>query len=136
MRNQPGGRLKPDPTLMPERIPAPKPGDRPKNRSTLKPPVTSADLDARIRFRQAHTRAANEPAIQTLWEESRRAPTDYEKRDALRRYYITLYKRILAFDNGIKPLVDERRRVSLHRLDQTRIDPTDPLDEEHRQRRE
>ena len=136
MRNQPGSRLKPDPTLMPDRIPAIKPGERSKSRGTLKPPTTSADLDARIRFRQAHTRAANEPAIQSLWEESRQALTDYEKRAALRRYYTTLYKRIVSFDKGIKPLVDERQRVSLRRLDQTRIDPTDPLDEEHRQRRE
>jgi hypothetical protein len=136
MRNQPGSRLKPDPSLIPERIPA-RPGERTKTRSsTLKPPTTSADLDARIRFRQAHTRAANEPAIQALWTESRVALTDYEKRDALRRYYNTLYKRIVSFDKGLKTLVDERQRLSLRRLDQTRIDPTDPLDEEHRQRRE
>ena len=64
------------------------------------------------------------------------ALTDYEKRDALRRYYNTLYKRIVSFDKGLKTLVDERQRLSLRRLDQTRIDPTDPLDEEHRQRRE
>jgi hypothetical protein len=135
MRNQPGSRLKPEPTLMPDRTPF-RPSVRPRDSSTLKPPTTSADLDARIRFRQAHTRASNEPAIQALWQESRQAPTDYQKRDALRRYYSTLYKRIVTFDKGIKPLVDERQRVSLRRLDQTRIDPTDPLEEEHRQRRE
>jgi hypothetical protein len=141
MRNQPGSRLKPapqrEPSLVPEGVPPiTRPGERPKNRSTLRPPTTSAELDARIRYRQAHSRAANEPAIQALWEESRQMPTDGQKRDALRRYYTLLYKRILSFDKGIAPLVQERQRVSLRRLDQTRIDPTDPLEEEHRQRRD
>jgi hypothetical protein len=138
MRNQPGGRLKPAPqgesSLVPQGIV--RPGERPKGRSTLRPPTTSAELTARIRFREAHSRAANDPKIQALWDESRQAPTDGHKREALRRYYTALYSRILAVDKSVAPLVEERRRVSLHRLDQTRIDPTDPLDEEHRQRRD
>jgi hypothetical protein len=141
MRNRPGSRLKPAPVresgLVPEGIPGTsRSGDRPKNRSTLRPPTTSAELDARIRFRQAHSRAANDPAIRALWDVSRKVPTDGEKREALRRYYALLYKRILSIDRGIASLVAERQRVSLRRLDQTRIEPTDPLDEEHRLRRD
>ena len=138
MRNQPGSRLKPAPQREPSLVPQGviRPGARPKNRSTLRPPATSAELDARIRYRQAHSRAANDPAIQALWEESRQVPTDGQKRDALRRYYTMLYKRILSIDKGIAPLVQERQRVSLRRLDQTRIEPTDPLEEEYRQRRD
>ena len=137
LRNQPGGRLRPapEPSLIPG-IPGRAGGDRPKGRSTLRPPTTSADLEARIRYRQAHSRAANEAPIQALWEESREAKTDYAKRDALRRYYTLLYRRILTFDKTIAPLVQERQRISLRRLDQTRIEPTDPLEEEYRQRRE
>lgn len=130
-------KAKSETSLVPDGVPkSSRIDERQKNRSTLKPPTTSAELESRIKFRQAHSRASNEPAIQALWEESREAETDFEKRDALRRYYDTLYKRMLSFDKSLKPLVEERRRVSLRRLDQNRIDPTDPLEEEHRQRRE
>jgi hypothetical protein len=140
LRNQPGSRVKPAPQAEPSMVPEFIPGargsrERPKTRSTLRPPTTSAELDARIRFRQAHSRASSDPKIQELWEESRRVPTDGQKRDALRRYYTLLYKRMLSIDRGIAALVQERQRVSLHRLDQTRIEPTDPLYEEHQQRR-
>ena len=139
LRNQPGSRIKPAPEGAPSLLPESekiKPGERPRGRTTLKPPATSADLDARIRFREAASKAAQDPGIQAMWAESRKAKTDYEKREALRRYYTALYKRVTAFDRGIAPLVEERKRVALRKLDQTRIDPTDPLDEEHRQRRD
>lgn len=133
----PENRAKPEQGLVPDGVPkTPKIDERARGRSTLKPPTTSAELESRIKFRQAHTRASNDPKIQALWEESRRAPTDYEKRDALRRYYTTLFKRMVSLDKSITPLVEERSKVALRRLDQTRIDPTDPLEEEHRQRRE
>ena len=140
LRNAPGSRIKPAPQREPAMVPDGilRPGsreERPKTRSTLRPPTTSAELDARIRFRKAHSRALSDPKIQALWEESRVVPTDYQKRDALRRFYTVLYKRMISLDRGIAPLVQERQRVSLRRLDQTRIEPTDPLYEEHRQRR-
>ena len=139
MKNQPGGRLKPapqkeEPFLIPGAVV--RPPDRPKTRSTLKPPTTSADLAARIRYREAHSRAVNDPKIQALWAESRQVPTDGQKRDSLRRYYGALYSRILAMDKTVAPIVEERRRVSLRRLDQTRIEPTDPLEAENRLRRD
>ena len=131
MKNQPGSRLKPSPQREPGMVPEGviRPGERPKSRSTLKPPTTSADLAARIRYREAHSRAVNDPKIQALWAESRQVATDGQKRDALRRYYGALYTRILALDKTVAPLVEERRRVSLKRLDQTRIEPTDPLED-------
>lgn len=139
MKNQPGSRLKPapqkeEPFLIPGAVVRPQ--ERPKTRSTLKPPTTSADLAARIHYREAHSRAVNDPKIQALWEESRRVPTDGQKRDSLRRYYGALYSRILALDKTVAPLVEERRRVSLRRLEQTRIEPTDPLQTEDRLRRD
>lgn len=110
----------------------PMPGstaDRPRTRTTLKPPATASDLDLRIRFRKAQSRAASEPAIQALWEESRVAVTDYDKREALKGYYELLFKRMLALDKGIAPLVEDRKQYNLRRLSQTRIEPTDPLDD-------
>ena len=139
MKNQPGSRLKPapqkeEPFLIPGAVVRPQ--DRSKGRGTLKPPTTSADLAARIRYREAHSRAANDPKIQALWEESRRVATDGQKRDSLRRYYGALYTRILTLDKAVAPIVEERRRVSLKRLDQNRVDPTNPLEDENRLRRD
>jgi hypothetical protein len=141
-----GGRLRPAPdrpkSLLPEGL-APsrkgdpvRPGMPPKGRSTLTPPTTSVELDARIRYRQAQSRAVNDAAVQSLWADSRAAKTDFEKREALKSYYTLLFRKMVALDKGIATLVEERKRVALRRLDQTRIEPTDPLEEEHRQRRD
>jgi hypothetical protein len=134
LRGQPGSRLKPAPegALIPNSQSAMRPGERPKNRSTLKPPTTSGELEGRIRYREARTKVASDPKVQALWEESRQARTDFEKRDALRRYYKTLYARILTMDKALAPIVEERQRTSLRRLDQTRIAPTDAQEELHR----
>jgi hypothetical protein len=135
-KGQPGGKLKPVPGRIENPLETGKlkiiPGstaDRPKTRTTLKPPTTASDLDLRIRFRKAQSRAASEPAIQALWEESRVAVTDFDKREALKSYYQLLFKRMLSLDKGIAPLVEDRKRYSLRRLDQTRIEPTDPLED-------
>ena len=49
----------------------------------------------------------------------------------MKRYYNTLYKKMLALDKSIAPLVTERQRVALHRLDQTRVEPTqEPIQED------
>lgn len=148
-KGQPGGRLKPggEPQLLPDEVPTnrktnpgpPIPGsafERGKTRTSIKPPTTSVDLDLRIRYRQAQSKAAADPAIQAFWEESRLAVTDYAKREAMKSYYQRLFKKMLAIDKGIAPLVEDRQRYALRRLEQTRIDPTDPLDEDFRVRRE
>ena len=120
------------PSLVPEGILPVKPPSQPRVKNTQKAPTTSVDLDARIRFRQAYNKAASDPKVQAIWEESRHVRTDYEKRDALRRFYVALYKKISAPDKALATMVAERERLSLRRLDQSRIEPTDPLDEEHR----
>jgi len=132
-KGQPGGRLKPAGSVLPDDVPPPtKRGpDQPRTRTALKPPTTSADLDLRIRYRQARTRSATDPAVQAAWEDSRVAKTDFDKREAMKRYYNTLYKKMLALDKSIAPLVTERQRVALHRLDQTRVEPTqEPIQED------
>ena len=135
LKGQPGGRLKPAPSLLPDDVPEPaKRNAQTRPRTVLKPPTTSVDLDLRIRYREARNRAASEQTVQTAWEDSRTAKTDFEKREAMKRYYTALYKKMLALDKAIAPLVTERERVALRRLDQTRIEPTDPLEENHRWR--
>jgi hypothetical protein len=141
-KGQPGGRIKPAPEKLPGGTaakPKPKPGtyaDRSKTRTALRAPLTAADLDLRIRYRQAESKAANDPVVQSAWEDSRAAKTDYGKREAMTRYYEALFKRMLAIDKGIAPVVEDRKGFSLRRLKQTRVDPTDPLDEEARWRRD
>ncbi len=118
--------------LIPEEVPqTPKPrgGAVGSPRSGAEPSKTEASADelrARIRFREAKTKALRDPQVQAQWERSLRAKTDYEKREALKSYYKLLYQRIAKLDRSVKTLSDQRQQYSLRRLDQTRVDPTEP----------
>ena len=81
----------------------------------------------RIRYRQARTKAERDAQVQAHWEEAAQARTDLEKREALKRYYESLYTRMTRLDGSIKQLIVRRKAVALRRLEQTRIDPTLPL---------
>ncbi len=131
LRNQPGGRLTPAPVPVPGSRKVSNP-ERIPGRTTLKPPATSEDLDRRIRYREARTRAEADPKLRAMWEESRTVATDFEKRALLKDYFKALYAKMLASDKSLEPLIELRRRVALRRLDQTRIDPTDPIEDEAR----
>ena len=65
LKGQPGGRLKPAPSVLPDDVPPPAKRSTVQQRTgtTLKPPTTSADLDFRIRYRQARNRSAADPAV-------------------------------------------------------------------------
>ncbi len=134
MNVHPEKAAKATPSLMPDGIePAgksdkTKPGALPKGHSTYRPPTTSADLDLRIRYRQAQSRVLDDPALKALWQQSREARTDYAKRDALRTYYQLMFQKMVATDKGLAPLVQDRQRFTMNRLDQNRIEPTDPAD--------
>ena len=124
----------PLPSLMPEGIPPalkrpffPKAPDAKKPSPTLRTPETAADLDQRIRYRKARSIAESDAKVRAAWEESRAAKTDYAKRQALKRYYDTLYGKMLALDSGIAPLVEQRRDPKQASLDQLQIAPTVPL---------
>ncbi len=131
----PEKRIKPSPSLMPDGIdPAgrtdkTKPGALPKGRSTYRPPTTSTDLDLRIRYRQAQSRVLDDPSLKALWQQSRGARTDYARREALRSYYQLMFQKMVATDKGLLPLVQERQRYTMNRLDQNRVEPTDPADQ-------
>lgn len=124
---------KPDAGLVPSDVPKKAPprqssASQPqKGHTVLSPPMTPADLEARIKFREASSRVLNEPAIQALWDESRRAKDDANKRDALRRYYKLFFQRIIAVDKSIAQLAADRRNIALRRLDQSRVSPSERL---------
>lgn len=90
--------------------------------------VASEELAMRIRYRQAKTRALGDAAIQAEAENARQAKTELEKREALKRYYKLLFTRISKIDARLKKVVEERQRLALLRLEQRRLDPTQPLD--------
>jgi hypothetical protein len=131
---EPAPRLEPLPLLLPDQIlPPSKPQRQPvppqprKLGSTLRPPTTALDLELRIRYRKARNIAESDPKVREAWESSRVAGTDYEKRQALKRYYDVLYGRMLSIDRGIAPLVDGRKRDQAVALEQLQIAPTVPL---------
>lgn len=120
--------------LLPPVAPA-KTKEKSENKSkgkntSLRPPADAEDLELRIRYREARTKALADTAVQAAWAESRAAKTDFAKRDAMRRYYKALFAKMLKSDKRIAKLVDERQHNSLRRLDQTRIEPTVEGDDE------
>jgi hypothetical protein len=89
-------------------------------------------LQQRIRFRQAKTRASNDPAVQAEWARANAARTDFEKRDALKAYYKALFNRMRRIDGSLRARIAETEQRAMKRLTQTRIDPTEPIDPDER----
>jgi len=77
------------------------------------------------------------PKVLPGFAQKRRVPGagDFEKREALTSYYTLLYDRIAKLDPKLKTRTTEIRNKSIHRLSQTRIDPTDPIDPRERDAR-
>jgi hypothetical protein len=86
------------------------------------------DLQERIRYRQAKTRALNDPAVQNAWDRAHATRTDVERRDALKAYYKLFYARVLRIDGTLKQRVAQSAERARRRLTQTRIDPSEPID--------
>jgi hypothetical protein len=106
----------------------------PKTRKS-KTSESAGEVLERIRFREARTKAERDAKVQAEWARSQTAKTELEKRDALKSYYKLLYGRMVKLDASLKKLIDQRQLISLRRLEQTRIDPTEPLDPHERAER-
>ncbi len=112
-------------------IEEPKTEKQEKDKAKVKPNKTAAASDemaTRVRYRQIKTRAMKDPAIQAEWETAQAARTDYEKREALKRYYALLYSRMEKMDKSLKKEIEARKPMTVRRLQQTRIEPTVPPD--------
>lgn len=128
--------VEPEVTLIPEQIPQnAKPAPEPKPDAKSKTQENAEELLERIHFREARVKALRDPQVQAEWDRAGKAKTDYEKREALKRYYKLLYGRILKIDSSVKKTADLREVASLRRLEQTRIDPTEALDPQDRAER-
>jgi hypothetical protein len=94
------------------------------------------ELGSRVRLRELTNRVRQEPKVVAEWDRAHTAKTDYEKREALKSYYKLLYDRIVILDPTLQKRVFEVRSKSLHRLAETRVDPTEPIDPAERGSRE
>ena len=102
--------------LIPESpAPAKKPKAAPPKKSATE--QASDDLQMRIRYREARTKALQDPKIQMEWERAQTAKTDPEKREALRSYYKMLCDRVVKIDPGTKPRIETLRGTLAWRLE-------------------
>ena len=84
----------------------------------------TSDADMRIRYAKARNLAEADAKVRAAWEESRGARTDFEKRDALKRYEDLLCAKMISLDRRIEPLVKQRRDARRALLEQRNIAPT------------
>jgi hypothetical protein len=125
--------------LIPNELPQiPKPAPiaiGPATSRAARPSKTQVAEDAvkqRIQYRLAKNKAVRDPAVVAALETAQRAKTDLEKREAMKRYYTLLNARIRKIDGSVAKVAREREEYSTRRLEQTRIDPTEPLDPDER----
>jgi type IV secretory pathway VirB10-like protein len=124
---------KPQGSAIPQPVgmgPASRPGvsSKPAAPKPSKTQVAEDEVKQRVQYRLAKNKAVRDPAVQAAWESAEKARTDLEKREAMTRYYTLLNARIRKIDGSLSKLTVERFGNATRRLQQTRIDPTEPLD--------
>ena len=106
----------------------------PKKKSSTE--QASDDLQARIRYREARTRALEDPKLQQEWDRAQAAKTEPDKRRALKSYYNLLCDRMVKIDSTVKLRVEAYRKTLAWRLDPGArlrakvVKPADERDEE------
>lgn len=96
-----------------------------------RPDKTSAaedELGARLRMREIRTLALKDAKIQSEWDRAHAVKTDFEKREAMKSYYTLLYAKMQKLDGSLQKRIAELKSISIKRLTQHNIDPTDPVD--------
>ena len=102
----------------------------PKKKSSTE--QASDDLRLRIRYREAKTRALEDPKLQQEWDRAQSMKTEPGKREALKSYYNLLCDRMVKIDSTVKPRVETFRKTLIWRLDpeaHLRAKTTKPTDE-------
>ena len=124
----------------PKNTPKPKPKpdpSQPKKKSSTE--QESDDLQARIRYREARTKALQDPRLQQEWDRAEASKTEHEKREGLKSYYKLLFDRMVKIDSSVKPRVEVLRKSLVWRLDpglRQRANLVRPLDEREREETE
>ena len=118
--------------LIPE-SPAPAKNPKPVPQKKSSTEQASDDLQMRIRYREARTKALQDPNIQSEWDRAQTAKTDPEKREALQSYYKLLCDRVVKIDPATKPRIETLRKTLAWRLEpghRKREKLAKPVDEE------
>jgi hypothetical protein len=89
-------------------------------------------LLAKVRYREARTRALSDPAFTEELQRAKAAKTEYAKRESYKRYYTALYDRIAKIDPRVKDLVELRKKFTLNRLTQKKVSSTVALEKDKR----
>jgi len=111
------------------------PGEEPKKKKKqpVGPSKTDAAEDAlqmHIKLRAVKTLALEDPLVQQeLANAKLPKKTDYDQREAYKRYYVLLYARMLKIDPTIATGLSTRESVSMWREYQWRVTPTVPRDQ-------
>jgi hypothetical protein len=84
------------------------------------------EMALRVRFRQSYTRALRDGEVQQYWEESKRARTDSERREFLKKYYTRLYGLMRKADKNLTARIDREEKDSLRFLTQSRVESSVP----------
>jgi hypothetical protein len=103
-----------------------------KNKKPAGPSKTDAAEDAlqlHVKMRVAKTKALEDPYIQAEFAKATATKTDYDRREAYKRYYVLLYSRMLQIDPSIAVGVAARQVLSFARNYQYRVTPTVPRDQ-------
>jgi len=119
--------------VLPGDATTPAPGATPSGKKgKTGPSKTDAAEDAmqlHIKLRAAKTKALEDPIFQAELAKIPSLKTDYEMREAYKRYYVLLYARMTKIDPSIAAGIAGRANVSYSREYQFRVTPTIPLDQ-------
>ncbi len=132
--------LAPEPTVPEDSTATPPPSLIPQTETTFVKPAQSFrtkkekkskteqaedDLLKRIWFRQAMTHVLADPTVQEAWRSSQGTRTDYEQREALKRYYTLLYDKMLKVEPRAALLIADAKKAAIARETQTKLKPTE-----------
>lgn len=81
----------------------------------------------RARYVEVRTLADKDPQVREMKEKSETAPSDEEKRAALREYYRLLFVKVKEIDPALTAHSERMEAAYLRRLQQVRVEPTIPL---------
>ena len=93
----------------------------------------SDDLQTRIRYREAKTKALQDPRLQQEWDRAHAMKTEPERRAAMKSYYTMLCDRMVRLDPTVKTRVEALRKSLAWRYDSApaqRAKMAKPVEEE------
>jgi hypothetical protein len=88
--------------------------------------LASDEMEIRVRFRLARTKALNDSRVQEIWEQSKKVKTDYERRELMQAYYGRIYGLMRKGDATLEKRIEQEERRAIQRFTQRRVTPTEP----------